>query len=868
MNYYQMKVDEVLKELSTSINGLSSKERHQRIKQYGSNELGTQKQKSEIVKFLSYFNDLIMYILMIAGILKGISGSYIEMIIIFLVVIINALIGYMQERKAKESLDSIQNFLQHKVVVMEDGKKKSINAKELVVGDCISIKAGDVLTADIRIIEAHNLTIEESILTGESLAIDKTADSCEGTLLIADQSNMGFSGTLVQSGSGVGIVVATGRDTEIGKINEELKSMSTQTTPLMKKMHKLNKQIINVIFATVIFLVFFSIFYHNMNISAVVAAVIALIISTVPEGLPAILSIILSLGVNRMAKQNAIIKQLSAVETLGSMNVICSDKTGTLTKNEMEVVSTHIKNEPVSNIKTMIETPSITQEKLLDIIVHCEESVIEKHKDGNRGIGNPTEIALLHFTKDYVFEEKKMLAKQPFDSKNKYMATLHEIGKNIQIYIKGAPDILLAFATKELAQGKEVEIDKEYWQNQALIYAKQGQRVLAFGYQTVLEVDEDEPFQSLQTGIVFVGLVGIIDPPKEEAAKAIKICHEAGVQVKMITGDHKETARAIAQEIGIEHTENVLEGKELDNIDDDTLKDVVMKTNIYARTTPVHKLRIVKALQANDQIVGMTGDGVNDAPALKKADIGVAMGQRGCQVSQEAADMILTDDNFSTIAKAIKEGRRVYDNLKKTIYFFLPTALAQGLLVIYSLLMNKPLPLSAVQILWLNMVSVITLSYALGFEEAESGIMKRAPRSSKEQLLNGYAVFRILYVSILIVVISFFTRNIVAYLGGNEIVQQTVLIQMIVVSQGVYLINCRDFKNFPINRSLLNNKALWISLIAMCFLQGILIYLPFMNKIIGTTPLTWVQLSITILASIFIFFIVEIEKFITKKIHQ
>lgn len=864
MSFYQMKIDEVISRTGSSLEGLSPIDRVNRLQREGYNELAIKKQRSEIVKFLSYFNDLIMYVLIFAGILKAVTGSYVEMIIIYLVVIMNAVIGYSQEKRAQESLDGISKLLSLEAVIKEDGKRKKVEARTLVNGDCIYLKAGDILPADVRLFESHDLIIEESILTGESVPVEKNDLEDSRERLIGDQKNMAFSGTLVQSGSAVGIVVATGKNTEIGKINEELQTMSKQETPLIRKMNHLNKQIVRVIIASVIFLTFFSTLYYKMSYSVVISAIIALIISTVPEGLPAILSIILSLGVNRMADQNAVIKQLSAVETLGSMTVICSDKTGTLTKNEMKVVSVLTKEGTLDCGKKIPESLNPEQKKLVKIIQNCEETFLEKNQDISKAIGNPTEAALIQFGHNFPSNYGTIINKIPFDSKYKYMASLHDFHGELELFIKGAPDILINYARYEFVEGAARSIDKDWWMKQASELAGNGQRVLAVGYKNRNQINRTNPFDSITEDLVIVGLVGIIDPPKEEAIAAVKECRNAGIAVKMITGDHKDTARAIAEQIGLSHTSNALEGKDIDSMSDEALQNTVMETDIFARTTPTHKLRIVKALQKNEQIVGMTGDGVNDAPALKRADIGVSMGIKGSQVSQEASDMVLTDDNFATLSKAVKEGRRVYDNLKKTIYFFLPTALAQGWLVIYSLLMNKPLPLTAIQILWLNMVSTITLSYALGFERAEEDIMKRPPRNVKENILNPYAVFRIFYVSILIMAASYLARDVAAFLGAGETIQQTVLIQTIVVGQGVYMVNCREFYKFPLNKWLLKNKALWISLGAMSLLQAILIYVPPVNGAIETAPLSPLYLGVSTVFAILIFMVVEFEKLISK----
>ncbi|HDP1319951.1 TPA: HAD-IC family P-type ATPase [Enterococcus faecium] len=839
MNWYKLTVEDTLKNHQTSTEGLSQEERQKRLTDQGYNEIEARQQTKRWKKIAKHFTDLLMIVLIIASFLKFASSEYIEGSIILFVVIVNGLVSYWQERKAEESLNGLKQLMGQEAIVLSNGMQVKIPAKELVKGDVIVLRAGYVVPADVRLIEVHDLLVEESILTGESEASEKNHSVLAAEESIGDQKNMAFSGTLVQFGSAVGVVVETGNTTEIGKINQALQSVEQQTTPLIKKINRLNKQIFQGILCLILFLVVFTTFRYGMDWHILLSAMIALVVSMVPEGLPAVLTMILSVGVHEMAKEKAIIKGLPSVETLGSMTVICSDKTGTLTKNEMTVVDVAAKEET----------------RVLSIMKNCQELKTKEEQKIENLSGNPTELALIRHTETANLPLKKIEAKIPFSSEYKYMATMHTEEKGTVIYVKGAPEVLLAKSTLSYSE-------QEAWSQTATAFAKKGQRVLGFAYKKV-DSKQELTHESL-TQLTFAGIAGLIDPPKESAVKAVKECQQAGISVKMITGDHKDTAKAIAEQIGLKHTAKVLEGIDLDLMSEEELTRQVPKVDVFARTTPEHKLRIVKALQKNGEIVGMTGDGVNDAPALKRADIGIAMGIKGSEVSKQAADMVLGDDNFHTIAKAVKEGRRILDNLQKTINFFLPTALAQGLILIWALILNRPLPLSPVQILWVNMVTTITLSYALGFESPDPEIMKRPPRDPKQGILSGYHLFRIIYVALLIMVPAY----LLAMQFEGQSLQQTILLQNIVLAQAVYMINCRELSKPSLNQGLLQNKSLFLSLGILALLQGMVIFLPITQQLIGTVSLTMTQQLLIGANVILLFLVVEIEKGIMNKLFR
>ena len=838
MKWYKQSIEEVLTKVDSQTTGLSKEEREARLKNNGPNKMEEKEQVKLWRKIAKHFTDLLMIVLIAAALLKFATGELAEGGIIFLVVIINGFVGYWQERKAEESLDGLKQMMGQEATVLNEGQPLKLDSENLVKGDVVILKAGDVIPADLRLIEVHDLTVEESILTGESEAVEKTVAVISQNALAGDQLNMAFSGTLVQTGSAFGVVVETGDATEIGKINHALQSIQAQTTPLVKKMHQLNKQIFRGILALIVFLLFFTSFRYGMDWSLLFSASIALIVAMIPEGLPAVLTMILSMGVKEMADENAIIKAMPAVETLGSMTVICSDKTGTLTKNEMTVQE--VVTEDLPRVK--------------EIMNNCQDLKTKDHQKIEDIHGNPTELALLKYIAEEEQQLKPVAAKIPFSSSYKYMATMHNDGENQLIFVKGAPEVLLEKAdlTNE---------EKTNWEKRGLELARKGQRVLGFGYK---KVSSEELTHESLSGLTFVGLAGIIDPPKESAVRAVEQAQQAGISVKMITGDHKATAQAISEQVGLKHTSKILEGTDIDSMTDEDLAEAVGKVDVFARTTPDHKLRIVTALQKTEEVVGMTGDGVNDAPALKQADIGIAMGIKGSEVSKQAADMVLADDNFYTIVKAVKEGRRIFDNLQKTINFFLPTALAQGLIVILALLMNQPLPLTPTQILWVNMVTTITLSYALGFEKASGDTMNRPPRETKKGILSGYSFFRILYVSLLIMIPAYFLS--MRFEGAA--LQQTILLQSIVLGQAVYMINCREMFDPAINRRFFENKFLFISLGILLVLQLGVIFLPLGQQLIGTTALNLAQQLVILGNALLLFLVVEIEKRISKGIFR
>jgi len=883
-DWYSVDVKDVVSDVESDIiHGLSEKEAIERFHSIGENGLPEKKKESKIIRFLKHFNDILIYILFIAAIVTAVLGHYIDTFVILLVAIVNASIGYFQENKAEKALEDIKKMLSLKAQVIRDGVRTEIDASHLTIGDIVLLSPGDKVPADLRLIKADNLKIEESPLTGESVPSEKKIQTLPADTMLGDRVNIAFSSTTVSAGTGTGIVVAIGRDTEIGKINEMMSNVEAITTPLLRQTAKFGKTVSFVIVGIAILIFIFGHFFRHYETGELLMSVIGLAVAAIPEGLPAILSIILAIGVQNMAQRKAIVRTLPSVETLGAVSVICSDKTGTLTKNEMTVKTVEIKNKdftvtgtgyaPVGDILDNGVKVRFTAEPILEELINCfntcnEASLGKDEEDHWYVKGDPTEGALVTLyakaTIDHHTEER--ISTIPFDSEYKYMATLVERRDRNVIYIKGAPDRLLDMSEKEKTKNGESAFDRAYWEGKITELAQKGQRIIGAAYKVVDKSVLSIKHEDIHDGIVFLGLAGIIDPPREEAIEAIRSCTEAGITVKMITGDHVDTAKTIGKEMGIGDGTKALQGKDLEIMTDEELEVAAQEYNIFARTSPEHKLRLVKALQARGIICAMTGDGVNDAPALKKADVGIAMGIKGTEVTKDAAEMVLADDNFSTIVAAVEEGRRVYDNLKKTILFILPTNGAESFLIIASILFGTLMPLTPVQILWVNMVTSVTVSLALAFEKIEPGTMKRTPRLPETPLLNGYFIWRILFVSILIGGGTLLMNLYLIDKGVSEEIVKTITLQTIVITQMFHLFNSRSIRNFAMSKDFFDNKAVFIVSALLILLQLSITYIPFMNDVFGTTPLEISDWKYPFVFGLLIFIIVEIEKAVMRKI--
>ncbi|MCE4956559.1 cation-transporting P-type ATPase [Macrococcoides caseolyticum] len=877
-NWHQFSVDETISLLSSSPdNGLSSNQVEQNFKRFGLNTLPKQKEKPKIIKFLAHFNDVLIYVLLIAAAITGLLGHFLDMSVIILVAFINAIIGYVQESRAERALESIRNMMTSEAIVVRDGRSQTVPSEQLTIGDIVILSSGEKIPADLRLIEANNLKIEESALTGESVAVQKHTQPIEADAVLGDRKNMAYSSSSITSGSGIGIVVAIGSDTELGKINQSMAETEQMTTPLMQQTGQFGKSVSIGIVVISIAIYLFGLLYHHYPAGDLLLSVISLAVGAIPEGLPAVISIILALGVQAMAKNNAIVKNLPSVETLGSVSVICTDKTGTLTKNEMTVTSIDLLHnhyavtgtgyEPIGEIIPKYkETPETEQElyQFLTCVKTVNEARLSQDEIGHYQItGEPTEGCLMTLVHKTNLEIPNLPAidKIPFDSRYKYMAYLVEDQGKKRIYIKGAPDRIFdrVFTNTE---------ERGVWEDKLSTIAKEGKRLIAAGYKDMPEDTTTISHKDLESGVTLLGLAGIIDPPRESSIKAVQACQKAGIAVKMITGDHKETAMAIGKQLGIGDGSKAIEGRQLDQMTEEELYTTAIEYDVFARTSPENKLQLVKALQQHDEITSMTGDGVNDAPALKRADIGVAMGIKGTEVSKDAARMILVDDNFETIVSAVQEGRRVYDNLKKTILFILPTNGSQGLLILAAILFGISIPLTPVQVLWVNMVTAITISFALAFEPLEPGAMNRKPRHKSTPLLSKYFLFRILLVSVIvaggILISNLYLKN----FDLDKSVLNTITLHSLVFALIFHLYNCRHLNKFAINKDFFKNKIAFLVTGLLIILQLLITYVPFLNTILKTAPLTLSQWMIPIGIGVAVFILIEIEKWITRTIFK
>ncbi|WP_326467182.1 cation-transporting P-type ATPase [Enterobacter wuhouensis] len=882
--YYQQTVDETLANISSTADGLSSAEASARLQQYGDNALPQKAGKPAWLRFLAHFNDVLIYVLLVAALLKLIMGHWIDMFVILGVAVINALIGHIQESNAEKSLQSIRNMLSSEAVVVRQGSHETVATTALVPGDIVVIRAGDRIPADLRVIEAHNLRVEEAILTGESTVVEKNSDALSGELPLGDRYNLLYSGTTVSSGGGKGVVVATGGETELGHINQMMSDIEKHRTPLMVQMDKLGKTIFITILIMMVALFVFSLIFRDMPVSELVLSLISLAVAAVPEGLPAIISIILSLGVQAMARRKAIIRKLPTVETLGAMTVICSDKTGTLTMNEMTVKAVITADttyrvegdsyEPVGNIHPIDDPTPVTVapgsvlERYLRTIDLCNDSQLMKDDRGLWKItGGPTEGALKVLAAKISLPPRdvEMRGKIPFDSQYKYMSTLYRLDDEEVILITGAPDVLFRLCQHQQTDAGLQPFDQPYWEGKIEEYAREGLRMVAAAWKPAGDGQRELDHPDLQDGAIMLGIAGMMDPPRPEAIAAIADCLQAGIRVKMITGDHPQTAMSIGQMLGIGNAASAITGRELEVMDDHQLSDAAQKYDIFARTSPEDKFRLVQALQSKQEVVGMTGDGVNDAPALKRADVGIAMGIKGTEVTKEAADMVLTDDNFATIASAVHEGRRVYDNLKKTILFIIPSNIAQALLIIIALLAGNLIPLTPVLILWMNMATSATLSFGLAFEAGEKDIMNRPPRKANLHVMDGFAIWRVAFVGLMIAISAFILEAWLQPRGYSPEFIRTVLLQTLVTAQWFYMLNCRVTDGFSLNKGLLANKGIWIVSGVLLALQLLIIYAPFMQMLFGTEALPFRYWIITFLIGFAMFLIVEVEKPLTRR---
>ncbi|EGT3601318.1 calcium-transporting P-type ATPase, PMR1-type [Clostridium perfringens] len=867
--WYKKSKNEILKDLDVDEkNGLSSTEALRRLEKYGKNKLETKKKKTLFKQFLSQLKDVMIYILIIAAIISAFLGEISDALIILLVIIINAVIGVVQESKAEKALDALKELSTPKALVKRDGSLKEILSEDIVPGDIVIIDSGRYIPGDLRLIDTANLKIEESAFTGESVPSEKDASFLpDKEIPIGDQNNMAFMSTLATYGRGVGVVVGTGMNTEIGKIAKMIEQEENDETPLQKKLSELGK-ILGFLAVGICILIFIISFFQGRDLLEMFLTSISLAVAAIPEGLPAIVAIVLALGVQRMVKKNAIIRKLPAVETLGSVSIICSDKTGTLTQNKMTVTTVYTND---SYIKESEFNLNDNESKLLvDCMVLCNDATYSEKSQ----TGDPTEIALLespfklNILKEKLEKEFKRIDEIPFDSDRKLMTTVNLVDdKKARVFTKGALDSILSICNKISINGKLLDFTKEYKAKvleNSNIMSDKALRVLAFAYKDISK--ENIVLDSLEKDLVFIGMVGMIDPPRLEVKDSIKLCKSAGITPVMITGDHKNTAFAIANELGIaEDISQAITGHEIDKFKEEEFNEKIINYRVFARVSPEHKVKIVKAFKSHGNIVSMTGDGVNDAPSLKAADIGVAMGITGTDVSKGASDMILTDDNFSTIVSAVEEGRKIYLNIKKSIVFLLSCNLGEILTLFTAILLNWNSPLQPIHILWVNLITDSFPALSLGVDKTKEDVMNNPPRNPKESIFVKSDKVQLIINGVLIGGITLFAFKLGERLYPYSLIHaQTMAFVVLSVSQLFLSLSLRSNTKSAFSLGLFSNKYLVYSILLGIFLQVIIISISFIANIFKVTPLLLYDWIVVILVSLIPFAINEILKLFRK----
>ncbi len=887
--WHSLSLNDVVGSLQTDlISGLDPENAIRRLAEFGPNRLTPAKTQGPLLRFLLQFYQPLVMILLAATVVTLAVGEYIDAGVIFAVILANAAIGFAQESKALKAIDALARSMTSSALAVRGGERKRIAAENLVPGDIVILQSGDKVPADLRLFECRELRIAESALTGESLPVPKEDAPVDESTLLADRHNIAYSSTLVIHGAGKGVVVATGDQSEIGRINRMIASADAIDTPLTRKIKHFSGVMLYVILALSA-VTFLAGYLHGHHWIDMFMASVALAVSAIPEGLPAALTITLAIGVGRMAKRNAIIRKLPAVETLGSTTVICSDKTGTLTQNQMTVTQmfaggarynvSGVGYSPEGQITSEdTSLPPETNQALKELLtagVLCNDSQLLKAEQGYRVEGDPTEAALIAAASKFGMRTEDVSRRLPridaipFESARQYMATLHDPGpgRSKLMYIKGSIESICMNCSLGFGNdGAPTVVDAREIHGVVEEMAAAGLRVLAFACKEMPPDTIRIQHEDVAEGLQFIGLQGMIDPPRPEAQKAVQDCQRAGVLVKMITGDHAGTAAAIGRQLGLcrdscsMHTKEVLTGRNLADFSDVQLVDAAEHTAVFARVTPEQKLRLVEALQRRQHVVAMTGDGVNDAPALKKADIGVAMGINGTEVSKEAADMILTDDNFATIEAAVEEGRGVFDNLTKFITWTLPTNGGESLALMVAIFFGLDLPVLPLQILWINMTTAVLLGLMLAFEPKEPGIMERSPRDPKAPILTGPLVFRISLVSVLLMLGAFGLFELEMARGGNLDLARTLAVNLLIFGELFYLFNCRSLTRPIRDLGLFSNSWVWGGVLTMVALQMVYTYVPLFNRVFGSHPMSVVDWACVLGFSLLISLIVTAEK--------
>ena len=885
--WHAISADEVVTRLATSgQKGLDAAEASARLRKHGPNRLPEGKRRGPFMRFLAQFNNILVYVLLGAGFTKLMLSLWVDAGIIFGVVVLNALLGFIQEGKAEKALDSIRNMLSAEARTVRGGETRMIPAEQLVPGDVVVLESGDKIPADLRLIDAKNLRTEEAALTGESVPADKGADVAPANATVGDRENMAFSGTMVVSGRATGVVVATGSETELGRINQLLASVSPLETPLLRQIKTFGYTISAAIGVISVLIFAYGKWVKGMDFVELFQAVVGIAVSLIPEGLPALITITLAIGVQRMAQRNAIIRRLPAVETLGSVSRICSDKTGTLTLMEMMVVSA-VTAESAYQITGNGYAPEGEVEKdgqpagkdsvltlMGRVSTLCNDAELFEQEGAWKVEGDPTEGALYPFASKLGMDRatEQLAAPRidaiPFESEHKFMATLNTSAAGEEaLLVKGAPEVILEHCDRQqTASGQAPSLDRAHFMQASDQLAAQGERVLALAWleNPGIEAGSLGPADLPKT-LVLLGLIGLLDPPRKEAIEAVKECHGGGIRVTMITGDHKITAAAIAKMLGIGDGKTAITGAEVEDMDTASLQERVRDVDVFARASPEHKLRLVKAIQANKQIVAMTGDGVNDAPSLKKADIGVAMGIKGTEVTKEAAGMILADDNFASITAAVKEGRTVYNNIEKAMLFLLPTNVAQAMVIAVAIFFGFTMPITAPQVLWVNMVTSVALGLVISFEPHEIDVMSRPPRAIDRPIVTGFGIWRIVFVGLALLAYTLLSFFWMKSQGASDALARTVAVNAITIGQVFYLLNSRYLLDSSFSLTAhMGNKYLPLGIGAVVILQLLFTYAPPFQAMFGNEAIPlWVWPRL-LAGGLLFFTLVETEKLVIR----
>ena len=882
-HWHALAADVTLRTQDATPMGLGDEEAVRRLDACGPNRLPAPPRRSVFTRLALQFHNVLIYVLLGAAALTALLAHYVDSIVILAVVLANAIIGFVQEGKAEQAMDALRQMLAPFASVLRAGQRHTVRSDQLVPGDIVLIEAGDKVPADLRLLRTHSLQIQEAILTGESLAVDKHTRAVDASAALGDRACMAFSGTTVTGGQGRGVVVATGARTEIGRIGGLLAAVQTLTTPLVEQMAIFSRWLTFLILAIAALVLAFGYFVQHNEFADLFVAVIALSVAAIPEGLPAVLTITLAVGVQAMARRNAIVRRLPAIETLGAVSVICSDKTGTLTRNEMSVSSIVTRAgsyevdgagyEAAGAVSLDGHAVAAGQHRLLTQLGRaaalCNDAELKRQDAGWTVEGAPMEGALLAVAGKLGLdgdEQRQSWTRTdviPFDARHRFMATLHhDHEQHACIYLKGAPERVLAMCTLQCSgDGHTEPLDARYWHEQAERIAAQGQRVLALAMKPTRPAHTVLELADVEDGLQLLGLVGLMDPPRPEAIEAVTECRAAGIRVIMITGDHARTAAAIGHRIGLRNPDNVLTGADLDTLDDAALRAAVLETDVFARTSPEHKLRLVMALQAHGMTVAMTGDGVNDAPALKRADAGIAMGRKGSEAAKEAAELVLADDNFASIAAAVREGRTVYDNIRKVIGWSLPTNAGEASTILVALLFGMTLPVTPIQILWVNTVTAVTLGIALAFEPTEDSTMRRAPRPRNQPLLTGTLVWHVLLVSLLFVCGVFGMYSYAIEQGYALELARTIAMNTLVVMEIFQLFYIRNIHGTSLTwRAVLGTKMVWAAVLLVTAAQFAITYIPAMQAVFGTRDVAFTDGLIIVGVGIALFTLVEIEK--------